>query len=92
MSFEEYMNENLPNWKNELSLENIQNLQQLYNKMNESQKIRDNVLNLQFSSKAGIDYSTDYQKASSELINAKMAFENSLNNIIHEANESKFIK
>lgn len=67
MNFEQYMNENIPTWKRDLSEQVISDLRALYNDIDSHKKRIDNIFDLAFKTKSGIDYSTDLAKANDDL-------------------------
>ena len=56
-NFEQYMNEQIPSWKNDLAVETIEYLKNLHKNVIDWKKVADNIFNMPFNqNKAGIDY------------------------------------
>ena len=70
-SFKEYMNENLPTWETNLSMVQINDIKESYDKLQEIKKRIDDIFKKSLSTKAGSDYTTDLQKTTNEQIEAK---------------------
>ncbi len=66
MSFEEYMNSKNINWKEELSIDQIERLNKLFLYKRSLEESNRRLLNKSFSN-SGIDYSTDYNKNNEKL-------------------------
>ena len=68
MTFEEYMNSEIPTWKTDISLEVISQLKELYNKKEEWRKILDNTLESAIHhNSSGLDYTTDFERGRKRL-------------------------
>lgn len=81
-NFEQYMNEQIPNWKNDLAVDTIEYLKNLHKNVIDWKKVADNIFNMSFNqNKAGIDYSTDFEKANQNLVASEMELEQAINNI-----------
>lgn len=62
MNFHEYMESQIPGYEVLLSEEERKILQETFDRVVAYEKAADTCMRMQFSSKAGIDYSTDYNK------------------------------
>lgn len=62
MSFDEYMENEIPGYKSLLSEEEISSLKKDYEQKEFYEKAANTCFNMQFSSKANIDYVNDYEK------------------------------
>ena len=74
-TFEEYMTKTNPYWK-QLSLETIQKAKNLYDLKKYYEDRATTLLKRQFSSSAGIDYTTDYEKTNEELVKTRSMLDN----------------
>ena len=75
-TFEEYMNEKVPNYQNSISEQVIEGLKEKYNTVQKYMKIVDNTLDMALNhNKSGIDYSTDYVKANENLALSQLSLE-----------------
>ena len=68
-TFQEFMNEKNPNWQQVLPMETITKLKELYDLKTYYEERNKTLMQRQFTSSAGIDYSTDYEKNNQELGN-----------------------
>ena len=64
-TFDQYMKKNNPNWQ-QLPMKTIQQAKDLYELKKYHDQRAMTLLERQFSSSAGIDYTTDFEKAKSE--------------------------
>ncbi len=66
MSLKEYLERHLPNYEQLLSEEDMNKVALYWESAEKSRKAADYCLDMQFKSKAGIDYSTDFEKNNEE--------------------------
>lgn len=62
MNFHEYMESQISGYEVLLSDEDKERLQEIFDRVVAYERAADTCMRMQFSSKAGIDYSTDYNK------------------------------
>lgn len=62
MSFDEYLESEIPGYKSLLTEEEIGSLKKDYEQKDFYEKAANTCFNMQFSSKANIDYANDYEK------------------------------
>ena len=80
--FEKYMDEQIPTWRTDVSIELIQELKELYTKVVEYQKTIDGIFNMSFNhNSAGVDYSNDLQKNQTKLIELKSELQRNIDGI-----------
>lgn len=82
MNFEQYMDEKIPTWRTDVSMEELENLKNLHSNVNKWQGIANNTMDMAFNhNKSGIDYSTDYEKANNEVGRYLIMLENAITEI-----------
>jgi len=72
MNFEEYMDSQIPAWRTELTMEEIEKLTNLFEQKENWQITVTTLLKKQLNDSANIDYVNDYEKARKYLANCQI--------------------
>lgn len=86
MSFEEYMNSKIPTWNTDLTISEIEKLENLFEQKNDWQKTVNITLEKQLNNKSNIDYVNDYEKARKHLANCHINLEKEIYKIKQRLN------